>query len=285
MTPDQIVNAVSLILDFACLLLWLNWRSAAMPEPALAPGRTLAATLRRAETPRSSRWNSLGALGAVLAARSFFYWQIGPTLNWTAMLDAKVVAIPFYSGFLDRMFLFSLLSFLRMLLLAHVWLLLLSVLNHGEPSGAGQRLVAWQLGRVHRWPRAVKCLLPFVMTCLAWAGVMWLVSRWQADPPAESAGRLWAQSAGVGVVVYLAWAPLVCGVMFLHMLESHVYLGQSPFWEFVTATARALLRPLRALPLRAGPVDLAPLAAAVLALAAGHYGGAWLTGLLRQLAF
>ena len=44
----------------------------------------------------------------------------------------------------------------------------------------------------------------------------------------------------------------------LHLLNSYIYFGRHPFWNYVNAGAQTLLRPLRAVPLRAGKADFAP---------------------------
>ena len=40
--------------------------------------------------------------------------------------------------------------------------------------------------------------------------------------------------------------------LFFHLIGSYVYLGGSPFWDFVDATSRKILRPLESVPLRLG---------------------------------
>ena len=279
------MNVLDFILNLAALLLWLNWRASSMPEPAALPGKSLAATLRRAGGPRRADWGSLLLLAAILLVRALFYWQIGRALNWTAPLDAQIIKVSFSSHFADRMLLYSLLSFGRMLLLAYTWLLLLSILQHGEPMGHAQRMVAWQLGRVHRWPPVVKALLPFALGTLAWAGLnAWLGGSLYLPEP-ESVSRLWAQSAAVGVVVYLAWLPPLIALLALHLVESYVYLGRSAFWDFTASCARGLLRPLRKIPLRVGRVDLMPLLLLVALIGVFIYGGSGIAALLRRLVY
>ena len=53
------------------------------------------------------------------------------------------------------------------------------------------------------------------------------------------------------------WKYFIVGILLLHLLNSYVYFGNHPFWNFVNATARNLLYPLRWLPLRVGKVDFA----------------------------
>ena len=63
---------------------------------------------------------------------------------------------------------------------------------------------------------------------------------------------------------------------FLHLVASYVYLGANPLWDFVGATARNLLAPLRRLPLRIARFDFAPVAGVVLIFLLLH----WLPNLI-----
>jgi uncharacterized protein YggT (Ycf19 family) len=66
------------------------------------------------------------------------------------------------------------------------------------------------------------------------------------------------QSLLIGMGSYLAWKYVVSGLLVLHLLNSYIYFGKHPFWNYVNATARTLLQPLERVPLRAGRVDFAP---------------------------
>jgi hypothetical protein len=270
---------IDLILNIAGLLLWLNWRPLPQLTTIPAPGRSLASTLRRASAPRQTRWWSLAAMAVLLLVRSVFYQQIGSSLNWTGMLDLVVITLPFRSDLFERTLLFSVLSFAKALWIVHLWLLLVSVLNHGDASlGPAQRLAAWLLGRVHRWPRAVKALLPFLGTALLWAVLsLWLV-RIELLPRPETFAALWLQAGMVGLCAYLAWVPLLACVLGLHVIESHVYLGKFAFWDIVNSTARVLVSFPGASRLKWRQVDLAPLMMLVLVLLAGHFAWEWLEG-------
>jgi uncharacterized protein YggT (Ycf19 family) len=54
-------------------------------------------------------------------------------------------------------------------------------------------------------------------------------------------------------------------------------------WNFINATARTLLRPLRWLPLQAGKIDFAPVLAIVVVLAAAQFSQRGLTDLYQKL--
>src|SRR6266478_6429890 len=121
------VSLIDFILNLACLLLWLNWRSLGADPLSKTTPATLAGTLRRAEPQRLRGWHLLAALGILLLLRALLYWQIGPAVNWTPTLRLAAIAISFRSDFLDRMLLFSGLSFGMALAVLYLSLLLLSL--------------------------------------------------------------------------------------------------------------------------------------------------------------
>ena len=62
----------------------------------------------------------------------------------------------------------------------------------------------------------------------------------------------------IGLGSYLVWKFLIGALLALHLLNSYIYFGKNPFWNYVNATAQTLLSPLEKIPLRAGKVDFAP---------------------------
>ena len=125
------VDYVDFILNLAGLLLWLNWR-VSLADPL---------DKRRRAT------------------------KIGPAVGWNGKLDLAVATPFFRSNLFSHMVLFSIFSFARMLGIVYLWLLLLSILSGPEPV---HRLVRIPLGRIDRWPRWSKFLLPLLVTALVW---------------------------------------------------------------------------------------------------------------------
>jgi uncharacterized protein YggT (Ycf19 family) len=159
------------------------------------------------------------------------------------------------------MFSFSLLSFGVALAVFYIWLLLLSLMNQrAADSDPLQRMVRLNLGRVDRWPAWLKLLLPLLGAIVVWLILSPLLARVGLIPHPPSLLRQMEQGALVGISGYLSWKYLIGGLLFLHLLNSYVYFGNSPFWNFINLTARNLLRPLDRLPLRFGRIDFAPLA-------------------------
>src|SRR5262245_44774306 len=140
---------IDFILNLVALLLWFNWRTARFDPLAGSTPATLAGTLRRAGTPTLKNWLLPLSIPALLFLRALFYWQIGGALGWTGRIDIGVIAIPFwcdgsYAG-LGRMLLFSLYSFLVILIVFNLWLLLLSILKSPNTNSDSLR----QLLRAH----------------------------------------------------------------------------------------------------------------------------------------
>jgi hypothetical protein len=243
------MGLIDFILNLAGLLLWLNWRAAkADPLGKPAPA-TLVGTLRRAVPVNPKRWHLPAVLGGLLLLRAVFYWQIGSVTNWVGTLDLGVTVLSFPSNLAGRLLsflricLFSFCSFGLTLIVFYLWLLLLSVLAGPEPFHA---LVRMQLGRIDRWPRWAKALLPLVFTALLWWLASWLFAWLHVIPRPVSAAHRLGESLVVALGSYLAWKYLIAALLALHLLNSYIYFGKHPFWKYVDATAQTLLRPLRA---------------------------------------
>ena len=250
---------VDFILNLAGLLLWLNWRSLRFDPLGKRTPATLIGTLRRAEPQRLRHWHLLAAIGGLLLVRAGFYWQIGSVSRpvWAGTLDLGIIAPAFLSSSFGRMCLFSVFSFGLVLAVFYLCLLLLSVLAGPEPVHG---LVRMQLGAMDRWPRWMKLFLPLMATALLWWLASWLL-EWRGiiPRPISTAHRI-GQSLLIGLGSYLVWKYVIGMLLALHLLNSYVYFGKHPFWNYVNAMAQTLLQPLRRVPLRAGRVDFAPVA-------------------------
>lgn len=255
------MDVIDWILNLACVLLWLNWRSIRFTTFPRSIGVSLAGTLRRAEPVRAPRWSSLAALLAILFIRSLFYFQIGSAVNWTPKLELGVMTLSFRSDHFPRMLLFSFIGFGLWLCGLYAWLLLLSVVNWQRPdTDPWQRLIRLQLGRVERLPFFLKLLLPTVAAILFWMAAHPLLTEHGLVPRAQTEGQVFRQAVLLGLSSLLFWKPLVIGTLLLHVVNSYLYLGKSPFWQFVSTTAKNLLKPFSFVPLQIGKIDLAPLA-------------------------
>lgn len=256
---------IDFILNIACLLLWLNWLSIRFDPLARTSAASLVGTLKKTEQSGSKQWKFLGSLLALLLVRALAYWQMGSATGWTPGLDLGIVTLPFRSDYLVRMFLFSLLSFASTVAVFYLWMLLLSLVNcHVPDTDPLQKLVRLYCKRVDRWPQWIKALLPLVVGGLFWLTLHPLLARLAIVPANKSTTQLFAQSATIGLGTYLALKYLIVGILFLHLLNSYVFMGHHPAWNFVNTTARNLLSPLSWLPLRIGKVDFLPVAAIAL---------------------
>ncbi len=279
------MSLIDTILNLACLLLWLNWRSLGLAGKARSTPISLAATLKSTAPGPAGRWISLLGLLALLAARSFFYWQIGSEVNWTPQLQLGVVVLPFRSDFLGRIALFSLLSFGQVLLGFYIWLFLLSAINRDiAEKDPFQKMVQMHLGWFARWPAAVKLILPWALGAGVWAALNPAFVRIGLLLPPPSWTYLGQQAIIVGASTFLVWKLLILGALLLHVLNAYVFLGDFPFWGFVNTTARNLLRPLRWLPLRLGRVDLAPALGMALVVALSEFAVPGLTQLYQRIS-
>ncbi|HEX4644480.1 MAG TPA: hypothetical protein VH598_02615, partial [Verrucomicrobiae bacterium] len=268
------------------LLLWLSWCSARFDTPVRTPA-TLAGTLRKADPSGPRHWRILAVLLGLLAFRAWIYGAIGPAVNWTPSLDLGFITLSFRGNQARFMLLFSFLSFGLALAVFYLWLLLLSLLNRRVPdSDPVQKLVRLHLGWVEPLPVLLKAFLPFLLGGLSWLALHPLLSRVSIIPAARSPAQLLEQAAFLGAAAYLAWKYLIVSILFLHLLNSYVFLGNHPVWNFVNTTARTLLLPLRWIPLRLGRIDFSPLVGMALVFLVGEAASRLpLTGLYKFLPF
>jgi len=251
---------IDLILNLVALALWWNWLALRFDPLAKTSAASLIGTLRKADPVRPKRWRSLAALFALLFFRAIFYWEFGQNFGWTPALHLELINLPFRSDYFSLMLLFSFLSFALALGVFYLWMLLLSVANaHLPDTDPTQRLVRGHFRWLEHWPAAFKVLLPFIVGALVWTVLHPLFVHISILPKTANAAQLFQQAALMGAATYLAAKYLIIGILVLHLLNSYVYFGNHPFWNFVNATATNFLRPLRWLPMRFGKVDFLPL--------------------------
>jgi uncharacterized protein YggT (Ycf19 family) len=249
---------VDFILNLAGLLLWVKWRSLPFDPFNQRTPATLVGTLRRAAPSHFRRWHLLAGIGLLLVLRAWIYRQIGPMVHWTGKLDLGVITLSFRSDLFGRMLLFSVYSFGLTVGIFYLWLLLLSILaGQTAKEQPVHRLARMQLGGIDGWPLWAKIISPLAITAMVWGLASWPFA-WLHPQPALSLAHRLEESLVIGLGSYLAWKFIAAALLVLHLLNTYVYFGKHPFWNYVNATAQALLAPLRKIPLRAGRVDFAP---------------------------
>ena len=277
------MGIIDFILNLAGLLLWLNWRSLRFDPLGKRIPVTLIGTLRRAEPRRLRRWHLLAGLGALLFLRAVLYWQIGPGVGWAAgKLNLGIIELSFRSDSFGRILLFSILSFGLTLAVFYLWLLLFSILAGPEPF---HRLVRIQLGPIDRWSRPTKFLLPLVLTALLWWLASWILAWLAVIPSPISAMHRIEQSLVISLGSFLAWKYAAVILLALYLLNSYIYFGGHPFWNYVTAEGQTILRPLRSVPLRIGKADFAPVIGIALVFLFAELAERGLAALYLRLPF
>src|SRR6185312_2425990 len=275
-------DVIDFILNIAGLLLWLNWRSVRLDPFNRGLPATLAGTVRRAEPLRLKRWHFLAALAALLFIRAFFYVHIGAAVNWTPKLNLTVVMPAFplvlrsHAFFLSAL-IFSVMSFVQILVIFYFWLLAIAVINRHETSpDPFQKLLLVQLGRVARWPLFIQLFVPIIIVAILWMLFHPMLIHVGVTTHVRSDGILLAQGCVLGLILYLSLKFLLLTFLIIDLIVTYVYLGNSPVWEFIHTTSRNLLAPFKNLPLRLGRVDLAPILGiilvALLLYLLPHYG-------------
>lgn len=277
------MTLIDSILNLAILLLWLNWRSSRLDPVVNSSPATLAGTLKTTSRNHLRGWQFLIGLGLLLTLRVLVYREIGSPVEWTPKLNLGFVVLAFRSDLLTTAALYSLLSSLRLVVLFYFWLLFLVAVNRSSPDpGAILRLVRSHLGRVAHWPAVAQLGLPMLIAAGLWLAWFPALAHCRLVLPAGSILQVVAQGGLVGLALILSLKYLIPPIVLLHMVNSYVYLGASPLWDFVASTSDSLLRPLRPLPLQVARLDLRPLAGGCLAILLFHWLPEWGMAQLAQ---
>jgi uncharacterized protein YggT (Ycf19 family) len=263
------MTLIDFILNLAALMLWLTWRARRFDPMIRTTPVTLIGTLKRTEARGLLSWQLGAALVLLLAGRALFYWMIGAPVDWTAKVDLGLISIAFRSDQFRLDLFYSVISFVRVLIVFYFWLIVLALLNRGvlEPDPL-QKLVRLHLGRAAHWPWPIQLLLPLLMVAVLWMLSSPLLAQLGLINRVQSFARLSYQGLLVGFGLFLSLKYLLLVLLLLYLVTSYVFFGNSPLWDFVSTTARNLLKPLRALPLRFARLDLTPIVGAVLVLVA-----------------
>jgi uncharacterized protein YggT (Ycf19 family) len=161
-----------------------------------------------------------------------------------------------------------------------LWLLLLSILKGPKPV---HDFVRMQLGRIDGWPRGVKFFLPFAVTAILWWLASWLLTWLLIIPPPISAAHRLEESLLIALQSYLVWKFPAGALLALHLLNSYIYFGRHPLWNYVNVTAQTLLSPLQKIPLRVGKVSFAPVVGIALVFLIAEFAGRGLRFLYARL--
>lgn len=273
------MNLIDWILNLAGLFLWIDWRTGrAAQRPAKVI--SLASALRETGRRRSKGWSSLAGLVGLLLLRPFVYRSLGSSLEWTPVMDVLALSLPFRSDLIDRMFVYSTLSFCLTLGSFYSILLFLSAPPSKAPeSEVLRRFLRAQLSFLDKLPWFAKMLLPFAGVALFWSGLVPALTRFGIMPAVPRPSILWAQAGIIALASVILWSWFFVILFLLQCVNTYVYLGAHPFWTFVSEVSAGFLKPLSFL--RWGKFDASPFAAIILLVAAAELLRPWVVQLFQ----
>jgi len=274
---------LNLLLDLVALVLFLSGLGVGSRMPAHRAG-TLLSNLKLAESNRGRRWPLFAVLAAVLLLRPWFYSTVAEVSGWVPAWDPVPATVPFRPDFPSRLLAFSLVSFAWTLLQFLAWIFFAAALARAtrEPS-AWNRFFHEMLGPFSRMPAVLMVLLPPIGGALFWMAVAPVFQSLGILPPIRSWQHLALQAGLVGLGVWVTGCWMLCGLLVLRLVNTYVYLGTHPFWDFIHQVGGVLLRPVAWIPARIGKLDLTALVAAVMVGAAARAGELGLTHLYLHL--
>ncbi len=257
---------INLILNFAGLLLWLRWREKNIRALASRSQILLASALKRTR-PEKPRFVFFGGLLLLLSVRSIFYWQLGDSLRWIPAVKFGILPLSFRSDFFWRIFAFSFCSFGETLGLFFLTLLFFSIVNEAEmETNVVQKFISAHLGWIDRLPVIAKVILPGILAMALWCVLSPALVATHLLPARKALWQIAAQGALLGAGVYVVWEYVIIATLIFYVLNSYIYFGTLPFWEFIDQTGRRLLKPLSFLSWRVGKIDFAPAVAIAVVL-------------------
>ena len=80
-------------------------------------------------------------------------------------------------------------------------------------------------------------------------------------PGAGELEECFSRESGGGACAYLPWCHLPGGLVLIYFLNSYIYMGPSPLWNYLHNITRKALAPLYLLPLQISKIDFTPVAA------------------------
>ena len=122
------------------------------------------------------------------------------------------------------------------------------------------RMVQLLVGPLESWPALFRASLPVVAAPL-WFIFCAALESAQIIPGQESWKIVFHESLVVGLCAYLPWCHLLAGLVFIYFLNSYIYMGPSPLWNYLHTITRKALTPLYLLPLQISKIDFTPVAA------------------------
>jgi hypothetical protein len=274
------MSLIDLILNLAALLLWLNWR--AIDFGAISSPRVSIVSNLKKLNRSPSRWIFLGILIALLVVRAIIYWQLGSALNWIATIPLGPVTLSFRSDYWWRIFTYSFLSFGLVLGIFYLGLLFFSIVNTRiSDADPLQKLVRLHVGWLEHLPWFVRLLLPFAITLTAWVCLRPLFLGLNLIPQTSTFRQTIEQGAIIGLNAYFVWKFYLLALLFLYVLNSYIYFGRAPIWNYIAQTGRRLMAPLQWL--RIGRLDFAPLLAMAVVFFGARFAEWGLGILFRKL--
>lgn len=253
------------ILNLAGVLLWFSWRSLRFDPLVRTSAASLAGTLKPATRSRFGRWELIAGILLLLVARAWIYSSLSSPAEWAPRLNLEFIVLAFRMDSFGSTLFFSAVSFGRVLLIGYFWLLFLMVLNRKTAeTDALRRLIRFQFGFLARWPTWLQLVTFAVVVAGLWTALNPVLVYFGTVTRPQVFGHVVLQGFLLSVALIFTLKYLLAGFLLLYLLASYVYLGNHPFWDFVSATSGHVLAPLRPLGLRSSRLDFSPLVGIIL---------------------
>ena len=237
------MSVLDFLLNLAALLLWLSWRGIGTVQ-ASGPAGTLLGNLKPADRRTGVRHSYLIGLFALLLGRAVVYRQFGPAWDWNPSWSPGAASLVFRSDHFLRMLACSLLGFGWTLFGLFASMCLVAAVNRPPQDKDGlTREIRRSLGLLANLPPVILLILPVLVLGVCWLFLGWISAQSGLVPRLHNWQHLVQQAGVVGLAAILIWRWLLTLVLGLYFLNSYVFFGASPFWDFIQQTGNHLVRP------------------------------------------
>jgi uncharacterized protein YggT (Ycf19 family) len=130
----------------------------------------------------------------------------------------------------------------------------------------------------------LKLVLPAVVAAVSWWLVSWLLVWLRIDTQPSALWRI-GESLIIALQSYLTWKFPVAALLTLYLLNSYIYFGRHPIWNYINVTGQTLLRPLKKIPLHVGKADFTPVVGIALVFLISELAERGLSSLYGRLAY
>jgi len=255
------MQIIDFILNVAAWILWVNgWMQCRNPVKMDRP-LTLLSTLKASPPKISVAWFYFGGFLVILLIKTLFLHYLGAPLQTTMSIDFLLFFVYFKTGSFFSMASMAVASFLKIALIAYIWVWFLW---HLSRKGIADNLVnslGDSMGLLKGRHVLIQVSVFLLGGVLGWLGLGLYFSWMGALPSNQETSLLLWQGLWLSLSAWVGLYWLIVAMLSAYLIHSYIYLGPWEGWDWLEGMVERLLSPLKPLPLQWARIDFAPLVA------------------------